>query len=175
MRTRGLTRLGLAVAAVAAMLAPASAVPLPHSLTAPVAPACISSPFGPRWLPGTRAARFHTGIDFPAPAGAWVHAVADGRVAVIRRLGADGLEVDVIHGTNAADRFTTRYAHLGSVTATLARGKAAVTAGQRLGRVGRSGITYGTHVHFELRIAGAAVDPEAFFATPRCHPPSDRR
>lgn len=58
-------------------------------LLAPVTPACISSPFGPRILPGLpKAGTFHPGIDLPAPAGAPVRAVADGQVIAVRRRGA---------------------------------------------------------------------------------------
>jgi murein DD-endopeptidase MepM/ murein hydrolase activator NlpD len=158
----------LGLLALAAPLA--HAAPLPGSLAPPVGAACISSPFGPRDLPGTRASHFHTGIDFPAAPGIWVVAVAAGRIAQIRRLGSDGLEVDVRHA-DAAGGFVTRYAHLGSVSPDLARGRSMVAAGQRLGRVGRTGITYGTHVHFEVRIAGEPVDPEPFFHVARCHRP----
>ncbi len=132
-------------------------------LLAPVSPACISSPFGPRRLVGPHAATFHTGIDLPAPAGAWVVAAADGRVRQIRHLGPDGLEIDLDHGA-----FVTRYAHLGSVAPRLAEGAATVHAGERIGRIGRSGITYGTHLHFEVRLAGKPVDPELFLPLPRC-------
>ncbi len=146
----------------------ASAQPAPASLPPPVTPACISSPFGPRNLPGTRASKFHTGIDFPAPAGAWVTAVAAGEVLEIRRLGPDGLEVDLRHDDSGHATFVTRYAHLGSVSPMLANGLRRVAQGARLGRVGHTGITYGTHVHFEVRVAGIPIDPEPFFVVPRC-------
>lgn len=162
-----MTRLPLLV-----MLAmPAHAAEPARALAPPVPNACISSPFGPRNLPGTRAARLHTGVDFPAPAGAWVAAAAAGRIAQIRRLGSDGLEVDVAH-RDAGGAYVTRYAHLGSVAPDLARGKRAVAAGQRLGRVGRTGITYGTHLHFEVRIGGEPVDPEPLVHVARCGKPA---
>jgi len=140
-------------------------------LPAPVNPACVSSPFGPRRAVGPRAALFHNGIDFPAPAGAYVHAVADGTVVAIRRLGAEGLEVDVLTRRPAgSDRpdMVARYAHLGTVTPALAEGARMIAKGGALGRVGRTGVTYGTHVHFELRLDGRLVDPEPFFGVRRC-------
>lgn len=152
--------------AVAAVRLPAPAL-APASLAAPVTPACISSPFGPRRAVGPHAALFHNGIDFPAPAGAWVHAVAPGHVIAIRRLGTEGLEVDIGHdGPDGI--FVTRYAHLGTVAPALATGKATVATGDALGRIGRSGITYGTHLHFELHVDGHPVDAEPFFAVKRC-------
>ncbi len=156
---------------VAAWPLAAAAQPAPKSLPPPVSPACISSPFGPRNLPGTRASKFHSGIDFPAPAGAWVAAVAAGEVLEIRRLGPYGLEIDLLHDLPDHKTFVTRYAHLGSVSPALANGARRVAQGTRLGRVGHTGITYGTHVHFEVRVAGSPIDPEPFFDVRRCGTP----
>ncbi len=148
----------------------ATAQPLPGSLAAPVPQACISSPFGPRRLVGPHAALFHKGIDFPAPAGSWVHPAAPGTVVAVRRVNAEGLAVDVAHPAPAPGRlpFITRYAHLGSVAPAIALGRRQVVLASRLGEVGRTGITYGTHVHVELHVLGRAIDPEPFFTVPRC-------
>lgn len=97
-------------------------------------------------------------MDLPAPAGAWVRAAAAGRVAAVRRIGAGGLEVEVRH----TDGLATRYAHLGTVSPALAGGKREVAAGEAIGRVGRTGITYGTHLHFEVWVRGGRVDPAPF-------------
>jgi len=139
----------------------------PGVLSPPVTPACISSPFGPRRLVGPRAAVFHNGIDFPAPVGAFVHVAAPGQVVAIRRLGAEGLEVDVRH-VGPDGGFVTRYAHLGSLVPALAEGRRALATGAAIGRVGRTGVTYGTHVHFEVRLHDRPVDPEPFFKVGRC-------
>ncbi len=135
------------------------------SLALPVSPACVSSPFGPR-APGggPRASRFHNGVDLPAPAGAWVQATAAGDVASIRRLGAAGLEVEIRH----ADGMVTRYAHLGTVAPALASGRRRVAQGERIGRIGRTGITYGTHLHFELLIDGIRQDPAPVLGVVPC-------
>jgi len=146
---------------------PAVAQPTPASLSPPVTPACISSPFGLRRPVGPHATLFHNGVDFPAAAGTWVHAVAAGSVVAIRRLNSSGLEVDLRHGVPGAP-FLTRYAHLGTLAPALAGGRRSVAAGGLLGRVGRTGITYGTHLHFELHLDGQPVDPEPFFRVPRC-------
>jgi murein DD-endopeptidase MepM/ murein hydrolase activator NlpD len=129
------------------LAAPAAAEPL---LLVPLeGPACISSPFGPR------GGALHAGVDLPAPAGAWVRAAAPGRVTAIRRMGAAGLTVELHH----ADGSRTRYAHLGTLTPALAGGRATVALGERLGRVGRTGTTRGTHLHFELLRQGQRIDP----------------
>lgn len=134
------------------------------TFTPPLDPACISSGFGPRAAPGPRGSAVHLGIDIPAPAGAWVMAAAAGQVTAIRRRGAAGLEVEIRH----ADGRATRYAHLGSVAPRLASGGRRVAAGERIGRIGRSGTTYGTHLHLELVEAGRPVDPAPAFALKPC-------
>jgi len=138
------------------LAAPALADP-PTLLRPPIEPACISSPFGPRPAIGRRPPGHHNGIDLPAPAGAPVRAAAAGRVVFLRRLAGYGMVVELDHGG-----LRTRYAHLGRVTPALAQGRRDVAAGMPLGVAGRSGITYGTHVHFEVRIGGRPVDPAPF-------------
>jgi murein DD-endopeptidase MepM/ murein hydrolase activator NlpD len=113
-------------------------------LLSPVSSGCISSPFGPRILANRpKAGTYHNGIDMPAPAGAAVRAAAPGKVMRIQRKGAGGLEVMVQH-----EGFVGIYSHLGMVTPALAEGKAMVAAGEKLGVVGHSGLTYGMHVYF---------------------------
>jgi len=139
------------------MATPAMAQEAPALLN-PVGATCISSPFGPR------AGRMHRGIDLPAPAGAWVRAAAPGRVTLLRREGANGLMVELQH----TDGTRTRYAHLGTVTPGLAQGSRAVALGERLGRVGRTGTTRGTHLHFELWRQGQPIDPAKSLQLPPC-------
>lgn len=158
-------RTALLVAVLAA--GPALAQPEPGALALPVVPACISSPFGPREAAGPRASRFHQGIDLPAPAGAWVRAAAAGQVVAIRRIGATGLAVTLSHPGG----YVTRYAHLGQVSPALAGGKRAVAQGEALGRIGRTGVTYGTHLHFELEVGGERIDPAPHLPVARCEQP----
>ncbi|MGK7865719.1 M23 family metallopeptidase [Falsiroseomonas sp. E2-1-a20] len=136
------------------------------ALLAPVTPACISSPFGERreGAGGPRASRQHQGIDLPAPAGAWAVAAAAGQVVAVRRRGAAGLEVELRH----PDGMVTRYAHLGSVAPSIATGRRRVARGERLGRIGRTGITYGTHLHFEVLVQGVRVDPATHLPVRPC-------
>ncbi len=158
-----------ALLAATLVVTPAAAETLAlPTLAPPVTPACVSSPFGPRpevtRTGGPRAAIVHNGIDLPAPAGTWVRAAAAGQVAAIRRLGSSGLEIDIRH----ADGTLARYAHLGTVAPALASGQARVAQGERLGRVGRTGITYGTHLHFELHVNGQPVDPAPLLGVTPC-------
>lgn len=135
-------------------------------LRSPIADACVSSPFGPRILPGRpKAGTFHPGIDIPAAAGAPVTAIADGQVLAIRRRGAGGLYILVRHpGLDAL------YAHLGAVAPALAEGKRRVAAGERLGVVGRSGVAYGAHLYLQFEIGGERVDPAPLLGLRACGP-----
>jgi murein DD-endopeptidase MepM/ murein hydrolase activator NlpD len=154
---------GVVVAVVLSL--PAAAQPM---LNTPLTPACISSPFGARGPGGPRASLVHSGMDIPAPPGAWVRAAAAGRIAWVRRRGAAGLEVEVVH----AGGLTTRYAHLGTVAPTIASGRREVAQGEALGRVGRTGVTYGTHLHFEALLNGTRVNPASLLPLPPCRPRS---
>jgi murein DD-endopeptidase MepM/ murein hydrolase activator NlpD len=126
------------------------------TLQPPVTPACVSSPFGWRHAVGPHApAGFHNGIDLPARAGALVHAAAAGTIEVIKRQGLGGVTVHLRHPGG----LETLYAHLGNLVPAIAEGKRNVAAGEALGYVARTGVTYGTHVFFAVLENGTAVDP----------------
>ena len=140
-----------------------------HVLVPPVSPACISSPFGPRVLPDhPQAGTYHYGVDLPAPDGAPVVATAPGKVIRIDEGGPGGLEVVVQH-----EGFIGVYSHLVTISPLLVEGKTYVTAGENLGVVGRSGIIFGTHLYFEMILAGKPVDPAPYFAVPLCSSGTD--
>jgi peptidoglycan hydrolase-like protein with peptidoglycan-binding domain len=118
----------------------------PLSLAWPLQ-APVGSPFGPR---GTG---FHPGIDLPAPTGTPVTAAAAGRVVFAGFNGGGyGKLVEVAHGTGVV----SMYAHLSAITVRLGE---SVATGTRVGRVGATGEVTGPHLHFEVRVRGAAVDP----------------
>ena len=102
---------------------------------------------------GPRGTGFHPGIDLPAPVGTSVGAAARGRVIFA---GFDpsgyGNLVEVAHGNGVV----SMYAHLSAITVRAGR---VVATGTRVGRVGASGEASGPHLHFEVRVRGAAVDP----------------
>ncbi|MEJ0017961.1 MAG: M23 family metallopeptidase [Acetobacteraceae bacterium] len=135
-----------------------------ESLPSPVRSACISSPFGPRFLAGLpKASTFHGGIDMPAPAGEAVRAVAPGHVLRIQRKGPGGLEMLVQH-----DGFIGIYSHLGIIAPAFAEGKRTVATGEKLAVIGRSGVTYGTHLFFGMLVDGRPIDPAPRLGVPRC-------
>jgi len=104
---------------------------------------------------GPRGNRFHAGIDLIAPRGAPVAAAAAGRVVFARfAFGGWGNLVIVAH----ANGVKTMYAHLATVTV---HRNELVSLGARLGTVGATGHASGPHLHFEVRVRGAAVDPRS--------------
>jgi len=102
---------------------------------------------------GPRGAGFHPGIDLPAPTGTPVHAAAVGRVVLAGPTAGGYGNLVVVRHANGVD---TLYAHLSRVL--VAHGEY-VTVGTLLGLVGVTGEATGPHLHFEVRVRGAAVDP----------------
>ncbi|MEA2733390.1 MAG: hypothetical protein QOF70_7865 [Acetobacteraceae bacterium] len=136
-------------------------------LVPPVSPACISSPFGPRVLANhPQAGTYHYGVDLPAPPGASIVATAPGKVVRMQKKGPGGLEILVQH-----DGFVAIYSHLGIAAPSFAQGKRIVAAGEKLGVVGRTGVTVGTHVYFEMLMAGKPIDPAPYLRVPKCDRP----
>lgn len=130
----------------------------------PVTPACVSSPFGPRILPNRPlAGTFHQGIDLPAPIGSAVTAVGPGTVIRIQHKGIGGLEMLIQH-----DGFIGVYSHLGLVVPMLAEGSKTIYGGERIGTVGRTGLSYGPHLYFGMIVAGRPVDPAPYLKVASC-------
>jgi murein DD-endopeptidase MepM/ murein hydrolase activator NlpD len=130
----------------------------------PVEPACVSSPFGPRVLLNRPlAGTFHSGIDLPASIGSPVTAVAPGTVIRIQRHGIGGLEILIQH-----EGFIGIYSHLGLVAPMLAEGLKTIYGGERIGTVGRTGLTYGPHLYFGMIVDGRSVDPAPYINVVPC-------
>ena len=101
---------------------------------------------------GPRDDAFHAGVDFAAPAGTPVVSAGAGRVVWAAALGSFGNAVVVNHGRGVR----TLYSHLSRIDVSLLE---RVSRGARLGLVGSTGRSTGPHLHFEVRVRGAAVDP----------------
>jgi murein DD-endopeptidase MepM/ murein hydrolase activator NlpD len=144
-RWAGLPQDGIAGATtLAALRAPVPRSPLP--LVAPVQ-AAIGDGFGPR------GAQFHSGLDFPAARGTPVTAAGPGRIVFAgRHAGGWGNLVVVAHGRGVR----TLYAHLSRIDVQVGR---RVGVGSQVGLLGASGRATGPHLHFEVLVRGAAVDP----------------
>jgi murein DD-endopeptidase MepM/ murein hydrolase activator NlpD len=106
----------------------------------------VTSGFGWRW------GRMHEGIDIAAPTGAPIRATAAGTVIYAGWMSGYGQLVVVDHGGGVA----TAYAHMSSMAAGVGQG---VGQGQVIGYVGCTGHCFGSHLHFEVRVNGSAVDP----------------
>lgn len=146
-RWSGLTPDGVAGATTfAALRRPVASCPLP--LAWPIE-APVGAGFGPR------GDRFHAGIDLVADQGTPVHAAAGGRVAFAAfASGGWGKLVVVAH----RDGVRTLYAHLSKIGVRVGQ---AVSTGHVVGLVGATGHAFGPHLHFEVRLRGAAVDPRS--------------
>ena len=131
--------------------------PVPHCPIALAWPvhAPISSPFGPRGF------GFHSGIDLAAAFGTPVGATAPGKVVWAGPMsGGWGKLVIVSHSRGVE----SLYAHLWRIEVAVGQ---IVSVGDQLGLVGRTGDAIGPHLHFEVRVRGAAVDPLPALTTRR--------
>ncbi len=134
----------------------ASAAPGKGFLSAPLPGAPATSPFGPRLHPIFGDTRQHNGIDLGAPEGAPIAAAADGRVVSAGPVAGYG-NLTVVQHANA---LATLYAHQSSI---LVEPGQAVRSGDVIGLVGCTGYCTGPHLHFEVRVDGTPVDPQAWF------------
>ena len=101
---------------------------------------------------GPRGNRFHGGVDFLAPEGQQVVAAAGGKVAWAGPRGSFGNAVVLAHGHGVR----TLYAHLSRVDVAVGM---RVTGGEQIGLVGSTGRSTGPHLHFEVLVRGAEIDP----------------
>jgi len=112
----------------------------------------ITSPFGMRANPMGQGFEMHPGIDIGAPMGATVTAAAGGRVIWAKEYGGYGNAIIIDHGGQTS----SVYGHLSQIF--VAEGQD-VERGQAIGAVGCTGRCTGPHLHFEVRVNGAAIDP----------------
>jgi len=106
----------------------------------------FTSGFGPRW------GRMHNGTDFAAPHGTPIRATADGVVVYVGWQSAYGRLIKIKHDFG----IETRYAHLSKFR--VKKGQR-VSRGQHIGDMGNTGRSTGTHLHYEIRIGGKAINP----------------
>ncbi len=129
---------------------PRAQVSIPSRM--PVGGVKLSSDYGLRTHPILGGRRNHKGVDLAGPTGTPVFATADGLVSKAERFGSYGNYIQIEHG----GELQTRFAHLSGY---------AVKAGDRvhkgdlIGYIGTTGRSTGPHLHYEVRIAGEAVNP----------------
>lgn len=112
-----------------------------------------------RYASGDEDVSWHAGIDFGVPKGTAITASARGRVVLSAFRIVSGNSVIVEH----LPGIYTLYYHLDSLA--VAEGET-VERGQLLGRSGSTGLSTGPHLHWELRIAGVAADPDEAVVRP---------
>ncbi|MBV8972247.1 MAG: peptidoglycan DD-metalloendopeptidase family protein, partial [Sphingomonadaceae bacterium] len=118
----------------------------------PVKSFSYSSPFGVRFDPFTGFSAMHAGIDMAGHQGDPIYAAANGTVSLAGWSGAYGNCIEVAHGKG----LSTRYGHLSAI---LVRVGQVVHQGDVIARMGSTGRSTGTHLHYEVRIDGRAVNP----------------
>jgi murein DD-endopeptidase MepM/ murein hydrolase activator NlpD len=106
----------------------------------------ITSGYGPRW------GRMHEGLDIAGGSGTPIAAARAGTVILAGYSGGYGNLVVVDHGGG----LSTAYAHLSSISVSVGQG---VGQGTVVGGMGTTGNSTGVHLHFEVRVGGAAVNP----------------
>ena len=118
----------------------------------------LTSFFGYRSDPFNSAhAEFHPGIDFKGARGDEAKCTANGKVVFAGWYGGYGNCVRIAHANN----FETLYGHLSHINVHVGE---EVTAGQKVGEVGSTGHSTGTHLHYEVRKNGKAINPIKFLS-----------
>lgn len=121
----------------------------------PVEKMDLTSSFGMRADPFHGRARMHKGVDIPGPVGTPIYATADGIVSRSTYVRGYGNLIELSHGND----MSTRYGHLSKL---MVAENTRVRRGQIIGLMGSTGRSTGSHLHYEVRIAGAAVNPLPF-------------
>ncbi|MBT8460811.1 MAG: peptidoglycan DD-metalloendopeptidase family protein [Boseongicola sp.] len=113
-----------------------------------------TSGFGPRW------GRMHEGHDWAGPRGTAIHATASGVVTHAGRQGGYGNLIKIRHDFG----FETRYAHLSRIRVQVGE---RVSRGERIGDMGNTGRSTGTHLHYEVRVGGKPINPLKYIKAAR--------
>ncbi|GFI39816.1 M23 family metallopeptidase [Muribaculaceae bacterium Isolate-113 (HZI)] len=116
----------------------------------------MSSGYGVRRDPIYGSSKFHTGLDFAAKTGTPVFATADGKVTEAGRQSGYGNCIDISHGYN----YLTRYAHLSEI---LVKPGQEVKRGEMIGKVGSTGKSTGSHLHYEVRFKDEPQNPVNYY------------
>ncbi|MET0362064.1 MAG: M23 family metallopeptidase [Sphingobium sp.] len=125
----------------------------------PVEKLSLTSNFGVRSDPFNGSSRMHKGIDIPGPTGTPIYATADGIVSRAGWASGYGNLVQISHGSG----METRYGHMSRL---MVAENSYVRRGQVIGLMGSTGRSTGSHLHYEVRVDGAAINPIPFVAGP---------
>lgn len=126
--------------------------PVPKKLTV-----VLASGYGIRIHPIYKVRKMHHGIDFAAPIGTPIYATADGTIDNVEMsFTGYGKKVEIDHGFG----YRTRYAHMHMFVVKNGQG---VKRGDLIGYVGDTGLSTAPHLHYEVFINGAQVNPIHYF------------
>ena len=131
----------------------------------PVDKLVFTSNFGVRSDPFRGTAAMHAGVDIPGPLGTPIYATADGIIARAERASGYGNLVEINHGKG----IETRYGHLSKI---LVAPNTRVHRGQLIALMGSTGRSTGSHLHYEVRVDGHAVNPLPFLQTASASAPA---
>ncbi len=112
----------------------------------PVSGYSLTSTFGWRW------GRMHEGLDLACGTGTTIRASDGGTVTYAGWYSGYGLFIEIDHGKG----IHTRYGHCNSINVRVGE---KVYQGQKIGEVGNTGNSFGSHCHFEITVNGKPVDP----------------
>jgi murein DD-endopeptidase MepM/ murein hydrolase activator NlpD len=128
---------------------PTVSQPAPTIWVLPIHKYAVTSMFGRRW------GLLHAGVDLGSAQGTPFYAAASGRVIVARWNGGYGYNVQIDHGGG----IVTVYGHSSRL---LVREGQDVEAGDPIALVGDTGHSFGSHLHFEVRVNDRPIEPLAF-------------
>ncbi len=121
----------------------------------PATAGLVSSSYGYRRDPFTGGGAMHSGTDFKGPIGTPIRAAADGKITFVGGQSGYGKTIEITH----ANGLVTRYAHLSGYTVSVGQ---SARRGIQIGKMGSTGRSTGSHLHFEVRLNGQAVNPLKF-------------
>jgi murein DD-endopeptidase MepM/ murein hydrolase activator NlpD len=120
----------------------------------------LTSPFGPRKHPVTGKYGIHPALDMAGPFGTPVYATGEGVISFAGWRGGYGRVIIIRH----ANGYETRFAHLQKIRVKVGQ---RVSQGERIGDMGSSGRSTGSHVHYEVRLGGKPTNPMNFIKASR--------
>jgi murein DD-endopeptidase MepM/ murein hydrolase activator NlpD len=132
---------------------PQASVAIPSAQ--PVKGTALTSGYGVRSDPFRGRAAMHAGIDLAGPLGTAIYATADAIVGRSEWANGYGNLIELNHGRG----IQTRYGHL---TRSIVRAGQRIKRGELIGYMGSTGRSTGSHLHYEVRIDGKAVNPIPF-------------
>ena len=129
---------------------------IPPTFIKPISGGRVSSPYGRRKAPTKGASTNHQAIDWATPTGTAVMASSGGVVTKAGWGGGYGYVIYIRHENG----METRYAHLSKLQVSAGQ---KVRQGQKIALSGNTGRSTGPHLHFEMRVNGAPVNPSTYF------------